>query len=657
MNPTQVGGFAILLPVTSKRFSGGRYGDASVLQRLASVADHLAKNNSQLCALHVYLGIDKGDTILEDVGELFSRLAISTTCLSFEPSSPPRICEIWRQLAKRAFFDGCQYFLLFGDDVEVIDSSKGTENQSPWPLQIHTAFQRMPFPGFGCISLNDTGASGFPTFPVVSRVHMEIFSGAVIPPVFVNQDGDPYVWELYRRFGSSIFLSHLKLTNGIGGMQLLEDDKYQEPRYKRVHIDWKGTLLQQGIGQVRNWLRANSVTVSGIEERLVMDVITPSYRVNQQFLRRIIDLPVPSCCSTMFILVVDNPEADIRWLREIEREPHRLGQLRVRRNPTNLGASGSRNVGLSESAADWVVFLDDDVIPNSDLLDAYCKAIQAHSESFDGFVGTTILPDEPRVFPTAVHLSDITYFWDIATKRRTSPWAITANMAVRHSGSNAKLRFDLAFIKTGGGEDIDYCLQLNKWPMLAVPQAICLHPWWNQGRRTYRHFYRWAVGDSVLIDKYPRLSYMSYPNVIEFGLIGVVLLGPFVMGLYAALASLISVFVIDAALDVVRGMLFRERREKQPHMRGIRRFLALLESNLVKNSSELGHLLGPMQRGKFNRMCLRFDWFCGLEPNVIAGERRKALLRFVIFVATLFLVAQLFKIFISSEHTSYRYVK
>lgn len=57
---------------------------------------------------------------------------------------------------------------------------------------------------------------------------------------------------------------------------------------------------------------------------------------------------------------------DIQWLREEEKK--RNGKLRVRKNAANMGAPESRNCGISESAADWILFLDDDVIPCKNLL-------------------------------------------------------------------------------------------------------------------------------------------------------------------------------------------------------------------------------------------------------------------------------------------------
>lgn len=47
------------------------------------------------------------------------------------------------------------------------------------------------------------------------------------------------------------------------------------------------------------------------------------------------------------------------------------------------------------------------------------------------------------------------------------PWAVTANMAV----VNTPTLFDLRFPKTGGGEDIDYCLKVTGGKMVPVPQV------------------------------------------------------------------------------------------------------------------------------------------------------------------------------------------
>ena len=66
-------------------------------------------------------------------------------------------------------------------------------------------------------------------------------------------------------------------------------------------------------------------------------------------------------------------------------------QIRVIRNEHNVGASEARNIGLRESDADWLLFLDDDVECQPELLNSYAEAISLYGDRYNGFVGNTLL--------------------------------------------------------------------------------------------------------------------------------------------------------------------------------------------------------------------------------------------------------------------------
>ena len=93
--------------------------------------------------------------------------------------------------------------------------------------------------------------------------------------------------------------------------------------------------------QIREWRKKKGDVSS---ERMVIDVVIPSYRVNEEFLRNILNLRVPAACETTFHVIVDNPKADVAFLRRLEAE--RPGKIRVRVNNKNMGASEARNVSL-----------------------------------------------------------------------------------------------------------------------------------------------------------------------------------------------------------------------------------------------------------------------------------------------------------------------
>lgn len=654
--------FAILLPTTSKFLPKNE-----IFLPLSKIAKNLIDNQSKDVPLRVYLGIDKGDVFLSQenqdyiVGVVFS--GVETTIIEISPEEPAKICSIWRTLAVEAMKDKCKYFILFGDDVDV----QCENDEMTWPESIHRIFTDSgnDTPFFGCVALNDVSSPGFPTFPVVTDIHMNIFDNVVVPEEFINQGGDPYIFALYRRFGAARFASDIKMTNDVGGVQLLEDDSYCPPRYERRHIFWQGDILQSGVEQVSSWISDEGTEYpqkANIKSSFVLDIIVPSYRVCMDFVEPIVNLKAPNNCSVMTIVIVDDPDADIRRLRELERSDALLGKLRVRKNLTNQGASISRNVGLEETSADWVLFLDDDVVPGENLLHHYMQSVEENGLAYDGFVGVTELPSDRQngVFGTAVHLSGVSFFWTRAAESGTTPWGITANLLFNRSGSchnlqhppigganerghNVDLRFDSAFIKTGGGEDIDFCLRLGKntlqgtdtlYAMKCVPEAKCRHPWWHGGARCYGHFFRWAYGDSLLIDKYPHLSYYNFPNVVEVT-VGLVVCHVSQFGwnhVGVLVATVVVLLLSDCIFDIHK--LFTVEGEKQAYAAGVFRALAAAESCLIKNASEVGHLVGPLSRGQL-RVLQRFDWFCGTFSGFIPLERERAARRCAWFVVVI----------------------
>ena len=108
-----------------------------------------------------------------------------------------------------------------GDDVILQDAN--------WMSTIHHTFTELSATegvpnGIGCVAFTDTSFPGFPTFPVVHRTDLEIFGGDVIPDFFTNQDGDPFLFQLYRRWGCSIRVPS-RLCNRLGGRGNARYDK------------------------------------------------------------------------------------------------------------------------------------------------------------------------------------------------------------------------------------------------------------------------------------------------------------------------------------------------------------------------------------------------------------------------------------------------
>jgi len=100
------------------------------------------------------------------------------------------VCKIWRECARKAFED-------------------------EWMRAAYIEFEKLSGTnlGFGCMAFQDMSFPGMPTF---HRAHMEIFKEKVVPDIFINQDGDPFIFQLYRSFGCSKMFSS-RISNEIGG--------------------------------------------------------------------------------------------------------------------------------------------------------------------------------------------------------------------------------------------------------------------------------------------------------------------------------------------------------------------------------------------------------------------------------------------------------
>ena len=377
--------FAILLPITSR----GSQSPNDCLANLASFAHSLARTTwrdthelgGHRFSVKIYLAIDADDDFLcdpvhgrkaRDVLEAEGITEIVTLSCSYPPG---HVCSLWRDCARRAWEDGCEYFSLMADDVTLEDEG--------WMRGAHAEFVAMAADegaplGFGCIAFTDVGFPGMPTFPIVHHTHMDIFGGEVVPDIFVNQDGDPYLFQLYRRWGCLRMFSS-RIRNSCGG---------SEPaKYTKQHaVDWTFDTLDDATVGVEKWLSKRD---SAVARKLTIDIVVPCYRVQMPFLESLLQLKSSGTCTVMFIIIIDDPQSPHigEFLQKYAHRP----DIRIRINASNLGASAARNRGMRESAAEWVHFLDDDVTPRSDILIEAEKAIRAHPRAA-GFVGKALFP-------------------------------------------------------------------------------------------------------------------------------------------------------------------------------------------------------------------------------------------------------------------------
>jgi len=421
--------FGLLLPITSR----GRSNPSDCLDNLHQFARSLIRTTwrdvhergATRYRFTVYLAIDRDDSFLnpndpesDQAAKVLREEHVYDLVTIICDHPRGHICKIWRDCAKKTFEGGCHYFVLMGDDVVLKDEGWMRDTQAIF-VQLATTAQT-PF-GFGCVAFTDLTFPGMPTFPIIHRTHMIIYEGDVLPDAFLNQDGDPFIFQLYRRWGC-FQMFPCRISNGVGG----GDDC----RYEKKHAeDWTYEVLDSATMVAESWL-VKQVKIP-IQRKLTLDIVVPCYRVGLSILDTIPNPKPSATCSTMFIIIIDNPVSPA--ISGLESRYGHRPDVRIRVNKTNLGASASRDRGIEESAAEWVHFLDGDVVPEDDILIRAEEVIRRHPEAA-GFVGNSVFPVASTIFTTAVHLAGVTYFWDIAAKRkddRDLPWVVTANLIAR----------------------------------------------------------------------------------------------------------------------------------------------------------------------------------------------------------------------------------
>lgn len=634
--------FAVILPVSSQGYND----PTECISTLSTFADSLESTTwndmngigHPSLDIKVYLAVNDDDSFLSRDSEIdAAEAAFMSKNIMVEVCSHSHghICAIWRECARRAWEDGCDYIALLDSDVVL-------RNQN-WMRDIHGEFlsmeSRLRVPrGFGCVAFTDEASPGMPTFPVIHSTHMDIFAGEIVPDNFMDQPAGHYLFQLYRRWNCSV-MSPCRISGGKGALT--------RPAEQRTD-SWSFEPLNRAVEVTQKW---HLDQLTDVQRCLTLDVVIPCYRVQIPFLDRMLALQPSPLCSVMFHIIIDDPHSTA--ICDVQRKYAHRNDVHIRINHKNLGPSGARNRGMNESAAEWVIFLDDDVIPNPMLLQEAEMVIHAHPDAA-GFVGSTRLPPANTVFTTAIHLAGLVEFWDVAEKmpeEKDLSWGPTANLITRRIQDD--VAFEDVFITFGGGEDIDFVLRRrNYWVSQggqgfhSAPGVLCSHNWWYDGKRSYYRFYRWARGDSLLIKLHPELTYLDHaPNGAELLLFAILLAVAgtlvwissgknllLVAGIHLIGATLAGHILSDMVEHYLRGDASAAKVNST--LTGTRWALAGVEATVLRFVCETARVITHIRRKEFEVIGRRFEIYAfRMGKGRMDEERRKSRQRFLTVIS------------------------
>mmetsp|Transcript_12999 Transcript_12999/g.30731 ORF Transcript_12999/g.30731 Transcript_12999/m.30731 type:complete len:955 (-) Transcript_12999:28-2892(-) len=629
--------WGILLPICSRGDEADPEKCFSAIDGLFSTLVDTVPVKRERACLEVHFGIDGGDIVFDSPASearlttMAEKAGLGKSHFMVLHDLEGKICHIWNCLAQEAHRNGCEFLVLLGDDVRLKTAGwkKGIERRF-WDI---ASKRQLPF-GFACVAFNDVNFRNFPTFPVVHKEHLARCR-RLFPRRLINQGGDPFLFELYKRWGASEFCFEHELENTIGGMD--------EARYTKRTIRWNGEQLTTYIDKLEG--NDAAVNENQVEEKSsrpaaltdkgkrvpCVDVVVPTFRLDVEILSRIVSLRASVPANVSFWIVIDNPDAEpekLNAVRAMEKLDNNYA-VNIREHDKNYGVSAARNTGMAYSNADFICLLDDDVKPDPGLLDAYIGGIMRHPRA-NVLVGLAELSTAKTLWSKAMLACNVIGFYYIADDRPFPPWGVTANLCVR--GRTSRIRFKHKFPNTGGGEDIDYCIRSNqfKGAIVSVPGASVEHPWWADGHASsIIHVMGWAKGESLCVDD-PDLQqyiYWTLPNVAEWTLLSLVL-APFWHPRALLLASLAAALV--QILLRTRSFYFRVSVHEG---RWMKRCVIGFVGSLIVLCQEMARVAAHLDRMRFVNLLWRFDWYCKQQMSYRAAQKTAHLIVSIVYVS------------------------
>jgi len=166
------------------------------------------------------------------------------------------------------------------------------------------------------------------------------------------------------------------------------------------------------------------------------------------------------------------------------------------------GVSRSKNLGIRESAGDFIAFTDDDVLITSDWLPAILRTFQ-RDRSIGVVAGRTLLLD-PHQFPHCIRTSPIEaeYHWPAEPD-----FAVGNNVAVRASALNVVGKFDLLLgpgTRAYGAEDMDMVYRILKAGYVGkyIPEAVLYHDYHFTQAELRQVRWKYSIGNGAFLMKH-----------------------------------------------------------------------------------------------------------------------------------------------------------
>ena len=362
-----------------------------------------------------------------------------------------------------------------------------------------------------------------------------------------------------------------------------------------------------------------------------IDVVIPSFRLDEKYLIPIITLTKPAGFNVTFYIVSDNPFIEIP--PNLNNANVMLDDLHIIINAKNLGFSATRNIGIDAAKGDWILFLDDDITPDDNLLHAYADAIQKKPNAL-GFVGVTNFPPEINAVTKALQVNGVSTHFQLALQEPEMYWSATANIMLKRS-LLATRRFNTGLKKSTEDMELLFrnAFENNLKKYISVPNAVVTHPWWDSGKAQTKRMFKYGSGAAEAARLYPieLYTYYDFTNTTETTVLLLVLAMVF------AIFSLPVKWLIITALAQWASEFFTNYYKAFKTGKTLS-IAVVLQMMWHKNVLEAGRLWVVLSTAHLDTFALRIDGsFRKQHPQHFRLNRWK-IIKMLLFLISIFLL-------------------
>lgn len=236
---------------------------------------------------------------------------------------------------------------------------------------------------------------------------------------------------------------------------------------------------------------------------LYISVIVATYR-REKILCDTLQLLTHQSYPSFELIVVDQTHEHLPETDKCLRTLSRSGLIRYYRLET-ASLPNARNFGVSKAQGEIILFVDDDVIPDSELIYSHVK--EYANQDVGGVAGRrTLLEKGEPLQPIGIVLSNsdsITNFSSII-RQESVQWASGCNMSFRKKIIAETGGFEKNFLGSAAYEEIDFCFRLRRrgYRIVFSPDAHLLHLVEKSGgcenRTLDKRYYHGFIHNSLL---------------------------------------------------------------------------------------------------------------------------------------------------------------